>query len=134
MHNKQLEVKNLKHRATKRGYKNSYSARIMKDLRVSTRHLVWPNTELRPLKSLPYTVKSLPGGDKGLLRYCVVILFYQFLTRPSSWRTRHFLFVRQRSGMTCLLTVVLQLVSTGSFKRNLKRELFYTAYADHSRY
>jgi len=34
------------------------------------------------------------------------------LTRRSSWRTRHFLFVRQRSGMTCLLTVVRQLLST----------------------
>jgi len=29
------------------------------------------------------------------------------LTHPSSWRRRHFLSVRQRSGMTCLLTVVL---------------------------
>jgi len=33
------------------------------------------------------------------------------LTRPSSWQTRHFLFVHQRSGMTCLLTVVRQLLS-----------------------
>jgi len=33
------------------------------------------------------------------------------LTRPSSWLTAHFLFVRQRSGMTCLLTVVRQLLS-----------------------
>jgi len=33
------------------------------------------------------------------------------LARPSSWRTRHFLLERQRSGMTCLLTVVLQHVS-----------------------
>jgi len=33
------------------------------------------------------------------------------LTRPSSWRTRHFLLVRQRSGMTCLLTVMRQLLS-----------------------
>jgi len=36
--------------------------------------------------------------------------------------------------MTCLLTVVRQLLSftVNSFKRNLKRELFNTAYADHS--
>ena len=33
------------------------------------------------------------------------------LTRPWSWRTRHFLLVRQRSRMTCLLTVVRQLLS-----------------------
>jgi len=33
------------------------------------------------------------------------------LARPSSSRTRHFLFMRQRSGMTCLLTVVRQLLS-----------------------
>jgi len=32
-------------------------------------------------------------------------------TRPSSWQSRHSLLVCQRSGMTCLLTVVLQLVS-----------------------
>ena len=33
------------------------------------------------------------------------------LTHPSSRRTRHFLFVCQRSGMTCLLTDVWQLLS-----------------------
>jgi len=32
------------------------------------------------------------------------------LTRLSSWQTKHFLLVLQRSGMTCLLTAVLQLV------------------------
>jgi len=32
------------------------------------------------------------------------------LTHLSSWVTRHFLLVHQRSGMTCLSTVILQLV------------------------
>ena len=34
------------------------------------------------------------------------------LTHLSSWLTKHFLLVRQRSGITCLLTDVLQLVCT----------------------
>ena len=66
-----------------------------------------PGMEGRPveLKLTLVTMCHLVHWDRQT-NCCLAVL-----TRPSSWRTRHFLVVRQRSGMTCLLTVVLQLLS-----------------------
>jgi len=53
----------------------------------------------------PFTAMVTSETTDRLQAGCLVIL-----TCLSSWLTKHFLFVLQRSPMTCLLTVVLQLV------------------------
>ena len=51
------------------------------------------------------------------------------LTHPLSWRTRHFLLMRQRSEMTCLLTDLSfncrAATCVNNFKSSLKRKLLH---------